>query len=300
MASSRSFRVEPGEHTVTVYLARSARTDPIASKTVSGRIALQEHETVRLVCSRTNETNKQAHNFIAARRLFLVALVSGAALAAALGWLLCPVLRRGGRVFDTWPRCERALAIPVLLAGPLAVPDGGVWLHRLGSDHSHGHGPASVSVGKKSRVSHIAALLSRSPADHCHRQFGPPRSVCRRRYATTPQSSRFSYLKVRERIPEGTDQSSCAGSRADRDRRPMSDLECGSFASALIALKSGSELPHSNRGASPAAQPPPRGGIDLQRVDRSIRMKASGEHRRGRSEVRAAHAPGRPWFGGLQ
>ncbi len=89
----RSFRVEPGEHTVTVYLARSARIGPIVKKTVSGQFVLQPRETVRIVCGRTNQTSDNAQAFMAARRRLMAACFAGAILAAILGWLLWPLLR---------------------------------------------------------------------------------------------------------------------------------------------------------------------------------------------------------------
>ena len=51
-----------------------------------------------------------------ARRRFVGGLVAGAVLAAALGWLLCPVLREAVAYVTLALGRERALAVAVLLA----------------------------------------------------------------------------------------------------------------------------------------------------------------------------------------
>lgn len=52
----RSFRVEPGQHTVTVYLGRSARFGGDRKASISCDVLLEPGENAKLVCGRMNET----------------------------------------------------------------------------------------------------------------------------------------------------------------------------------------------------------------------------------------------------
>jgi hypothetical protein len=89
----RSFRLEPGEHAITVYMAGSATITARPRPMISRRFVLQPRDNVRLVCARTSQAMaiwmvRQSHVKSWRRALF-----GGSIFFAALGWLIYPSLR---------------------------------------------------------------------------------------------------------------------------------------------------------------------------------------------------------------
>ncbi len=89
----RSFRLEPGDHTVTVYLARTARLNAVREATISRRIVLRPNEEVRLVCGRTSEMTEANRVLQKAQASLLRALVAGLIIVPGSTWLLLPFFR---------------------------------------------------------------------------------------------------------------------------------------------------------------------------------------------------------------
>jgi hypothetical protein len=89
----RSFRLEPGEHTITVYFAASAKITMGKMATITRRIVLQPGEQVRLLCGRTPQAMAlwKAHHSEAINHKYT--LLGGAIFFGLLGWLVHPSLR---------------------------------------------------------------------------------------------------------------------------------------------------------------------------------------------------------------
>jgi len=89
----RSFRLEPGNHTITVYFAASAKITVGKMPAITRRFVLQPGEQVRLVCGRTPQGMAlwKVYHSEAIRHKF--ALLGGAIFFGLLGWLIHPSLR---------------------------------------------------------------------------------------------------------------------------------------------------------------------------------------------------------------
>jgi hypothetical protein len=89
----RSFRVEPGEHTVTVYLARTARIPDWRKATISRRVVLWPREKIQLICGTSSEITDGWRAFRMARTRMAWASIVTPFAAAGASWLSFPFLR---------------------------------------------------------------------------------------------------------------------------------------------------------------------------------------------------------------
>jgi hypothetical protein len=86
----RSFRVEPGVHTVTVYFSKRIRSSPSGRRVgTSIQVEVQPGESARFVCGASEEW-KRLRPMI---RRDCGVILAGMSLAAAGGWLGFPFLR---------------------------------------------------------------------------------------------------------------------------------------------------------------------------------------------------------------
>jgi hypothetical protein len=91
----RSFRVEPGEHTVVVRLRRCLWLQGCSQKAiVSLRLDLQPGEQVKLICGVRPEAKQAAGRARAAELDLFQHFCAGSFLAMAIGWAAYPVVRR--------------------------------------------------------------------------------------------------------------------------------------------------------------------------------------------------------------
>jgi hypothetical protein len=100
----RSFRLEPGEHTITVYMAGSATITIRPRPMISRRFVLQPRDNVRLVCGRTSQAMAIWKVWQSQVKSWRRALFGGSIFFAALGWLIYPSLREA--VADATLRLE--------------------------------------------------------------------------------------------------------------------------------------------------------------------------------------------------
>jgi hypothetical protein len=89
----RSFKLEPGEHTVTVYLARTARFAVVKQKVISRRVVLGPGEHVGLVCGTEKGARGEWRAYQTAQQRLTLAIIPGPILFGGLGWLIFPFLR---------------------------------------------------------------------------------------------------------------------------------------------------------------------------------------------------------------
>lgn len=89
----RSFRLEPGEHTITVYLARASKITMGRMAVITRRIVLQPREQVTLLCGRTPQAMALWKTLQSAAKDQRRALLGGSMFFGALGWLVYPSLR---------------------------------------------------------------------------------------------------------------------------------------------------------------------------------------------------------------
>jgi len=84
-----SFRVEPGEHTVTVHLSRWLRVPSYrASSKLSIQIAVAQGEQVKLVCGLRPGAKKEWRRIRMARIRPVLMFCAGSLLAVLFGWFL--------------------------------------------------------------------------------------------------------------------------------------------------------------------------------------------------------------------
>jgi hypothetical protein len=89
----RSFRLEPGEHVITIYIARAANITIRSMVLISRRIVLQSRENVSLVCGRTPRAMASWNARRSAAKGQGLALYCGSIFFGGLAWLVYPSLR---------------------------------------------------------------------------------------------------------------------------------------------------------------------------------------------------------------
>jgi hypothetical protein len=89
----RAFKVEPGHHQVTVFLARRARIRGIGIKNVSRTIFVGPAENIRLVCRPNEEFQQRWQPRLALIRCWTILIFATTILLATGVWVSFPLMR---------------------------------------------------------------------------------------------------------------------------------------------------------------------------------------------------------------